>query len=117
MKTTTMSSLISVAPTFAESEPHTTHPAVATRRFGTIALFLALVGGVALGSAGISQATTIAREVAVARSSLSLALHGAYNGNYRYGASAEYTGRFSPEQLQQPFPPAWAWEQAGIRPL
>ena len=118
MKTTTMSSLTSVAPVFAESETLSVHPSLAKHRLRSIVLLLALIGGVALGSALVSQTPAIAREIAAARTSLRLAMPDAYNGNHGYGASAGYLpGRFSPEQGQQPLPPAWAWAQAGIRPL
>jgi hypothetical protein len=118
MKTTTMNSLVSVAPTFAACEPRPASSSVTKRRLVTIASFLTLVGVVALGFAAIRQSAAVAREMAAASSSLRLAVHGPYTADYRCGASAEYIpDRFTAEPLLQPFPSAQAWEQAGFRSL
>lgn len=116
MKTPTMNSLTSVAPTFAGGEPRPEPTFVAKCRLGTVALCLALVGVGAVGAAVISQTPAVAREMAAVKSSLRMALQDAGRGNYGYGASAEYVpGQFSAEQLQQPFPTAQQWEVAGFR--
>jgi len=115
MKTTAMNSLASVAPDFSESEFHPACVAHEKRRRGTTAWWLALAV-VVMGSAAVSRTPTVASEMAATRSTLHLALHGAYSGTY--GASAAcLPGGFSPTPWQQPFPPASVWEQAGARPF
>ena len=116
MKTTTMNSLTSAAPTFAEDEPHPAHLSAAKRRLATIALFLALVGVAALGSAVISQTPAGVREMAAVKSSLRTKLYDAGRGYDGDGASAKYLPEQNvAAQLPRPFPTAWVWDLAGIR--
>jgi hypothetical protein len=116
MKTTTMNSLTSAAPTFAESEPRPAHLSAAKRRLATIALVLSLFGAVTLGSAVISQTPTVAREMAAVTSSLRTKPYDAYRGYGGDGASAKYLPeQYVAAQLPRPFPTAWVWDLAGIR--
>jgi hypothetical protein len=116
MKTTTISSLTSVAPTFAESEPRPAHLSAEKRRLGTIALFFALFGVVAFGSAVISQTPAVVREIAAVKSSLRTKLYDVGHGYYGDGASAKcFPEQNVAAQLPRPFPTAWVWDLAGIR--
>jgi len=116
MKTTTMSSLTSAAPTFVENEPRPAHLSAAKCRLATIALFFALFGAVTFGSAVISQTPAAAREMAAVKSSLRTKLYDAYRGYDGDGASAKYLPEQNvAAQLPRPFPTAWVWDLAGIR--
>ena len=116
MKTTTMSPLTSVSPIFTEIESRPAHPSAEKYPFGTIALFLTLVVGVALGSAAIDQANAAAREMAAARSSLRNTRQDAGGGCYCAGAPSAYDqGPFAVEQWHQVFPNSPGWALAGIR--
>ena len=115
MKTTTMSPLTSVSPIFTEIESRPAHPSAEKYAFGTIAWFLTLVVGVALGSAVIDQANAAARELAAARSSLRSTRQDA-GGYYGAGASSAYDqGPFAVERWQQMLPNSPGWALAGIR--
>jgi hypothetical protein len=116
MKTTTMSSLTSVAPAFPESDPRPAPTSAEQRRLGTSAWFLSLVGVVALGFTLISETPAAAREMAAVKSSLRTKLDGACRGYYGDGASPQYLPeQYVAAQLPRPSPTAWVWDLAGIR--
>jgi hypothetical protein len=118
MKTTTMSSLTSVAPAFAESETRPAYTSADKRRLGIIALLLSLVVIVAFGSAVISQSPAVAREMAAVKSSLRTRLDDVCRGADGYGASAKYLPeQYIAAQLPRPSPTAWVWDLAGLRPF
>ena len=116
MKTTTMNSLASVVPTFADREPRTAYSSPGRRRLGAVTWYLAWAGVVAAGFVVLRQTPAIAREIAAAKSSFRIALHDASHGYSGYGALTIYgAGQVSASQWQQPFPPSSAWEQGGAR--
>jgi len=116
MKTTTMSSLTSVVPAFAESKSRPAPTSAEPRRLGTSALLLSLVGVVAFGSAVISQTPAVARERAAVKSSLRTKLDDACRDYYGDGAPAKYLPeQYVAAQLPRPSPTAWVWDLAGLR--
>jgi len=118
MKTTTMSSLTSVAPAFPESDPRPAPTSAEQRRRGTSAWFLSLVGVVALGFTLSSHTPAVTRERAVVKSSLRTKPDDACRGYYGDGASAKYLPeQYVAAQLPRPDPTAWVWDLAGIRPF
>jgi hypothetical protein len=115
MKTTTMNSLASVAPAFAESETRPAHTSAEKRRLGIIAMLLSLV---AFGSAVISQTPAVTHERATVKSSLRTKLHDACWRSDGDRASAKYfPEQYVAAQLPQPSPTAWVWDLAGLRPF